>query len=75
MATRNASKVAKIKKREEVFRATGPAPGTISTVRIGAKKDGTITLDGKDITLKGSGKINIEASSDVTIKGSKINQN
>ncbi|MDA8586572.1 type VI secretion system tip protein VgrG [Rhodobacteraceae bacterium] len=39
------------------------------------KKDGTIVLEGKDITVKGSGKINIEASSDVTIKGSKINQN
>ena len=39
------------------------------------KSDGTIILDGKDIALKGSGKIKIEASSDVTIKGSKINQN
>jgi CO/xanthine dehydrogenase Mo-binding subunit len=29
--------------REEVFRATGPAPGTVSTIKIGAKKDGTIT--------------------------------
>ncbi len=29
--------------REEVFRATGPAPGTVSTVKIGCKKDGTIT--------------------------------
>jgi CO/xanthine dehydrogenase Mo-binding subunit len=28
--------------REEVQRATGPAPGSLSTVRIGAKKDGTI---------------------------------
>jgi len=39
------------------------------------KKDGTINIEGKDITLKGSGKINVDASSDVTIKGSKINQN
>ena len=29
--------------REEVFRATGPASGTINTIKIGAKKDGTIT--------------------------------
>jgi CO/xanthine dehydrogenase Mo-binding subunit len=29
--------------REEVFRATGPAPGTVNTIKIGAKKDGTIT--------------------------------
>lgn len=39
------------------------------------KKDGTILLKGKDITIKGSGKINIDAGGDVTIKGSKINQN
>jgi len=39
------------------------------------KKDGTITIKGKDITLDGSGKINVKASSDVTIKGSKVNQN
>ena len=29
--------------REEVFRATGPAPGTVSKIKIGCKKDGTIT--------------------------------
>lgn len=29
--------------REDVFRATGPAPGTINTVKIGATNDGTIT--------------------------------
>ncbi|MBR0683348.1 xanthine dehydrogenase family protein molybdopterin-binding subunit [Roseomonas eburnea] len=28
--------------REEVMRATGPAPGSLSTVKIGAKKDGTL---------------------------------
>jgi type VI secretion system secreted protein VgrG len=39
------------------------------------KKDGTITIKGKDITLEGSGKINVKASSDVVIKGSKIAQN
>jgi type VI secretion system secreted protein VgrG len=39
------------------------------------KKDGTITIKGKDITLDGSGKINIKASSDVVIKGSKVSQN
>ena len=39
------------------------------------KKDGTITIKGKDITLDGSGKINIKASSDVVIKGSKVTQN
>ncbi len=39
------------------------------------KKDGTITIEGKDITVQGSGKINVKASSDITMKGSKINQN
>ena len=39
------------------------------------KKDGTITIEGKDITLNGSGKITVKASGDVIVKGSKINQN
>ncbi|MER8478011.1 type VI secretion system tip protein TssI/VgrG [Mesorhizobium sp. M1163] len=39
------------------------------------KKDGTITIEGKDIMIKGSGTINVKASSDITMKGSKINQN
>ncbi len=39
------------------------------------KKDGTITIKGKDITVNGSGKINIKASSDIVMKGSKILQN
>jgi type VI secretion system secreted protein VgrG len=39
------------------------------------KKDGTIQIKGKDITIDGSGKINVKASSDVAIKGSKITQN
>jgi type VI secretion system secreted protein VgrG len=39
------------------------------------KKDGTITIQGKDITLKGSGAINVKASKDVVIKGKKILEN
>ena len=39
------------------------------------KKDGTIAVEGKDISIKGSGKINVKASSDITMKGSKISQN
>ncbi|RWP00944.1 MAG: type VI secretion system tip protein VgrG [Mesorhizobium sp.] len=39
------------------------------------KKDGTITIKGKDVNVKGSGKININASSDITMKGSEIKQN
>lgn len=39
------------------------------------KKDGSVDLKGKDVTIKASGKINATASSDVVIKGSKIKQN
>ena len=39
------------------------------------KKDGTITIKGKDITIQGSGKVNIKADGDVVVKGSKILQN
>ncbi len=39
------------------------------------KKDGTITIKGKDITIDGSGKIGIKASGDVVVKGSKVGLN
>ena len=39
------------------------------------KKDGTIDIDGKDITIKGSGKITGKASKDMILKGKKILQN
>jgi len=39
------------------------------------KKDGTIGIKGKDITIEGSGKITVKADGDVTMKGSKITQN
>jgi type VI secretion system secreted protein VgrG len=39
------------------------------------KKDGTITIKGKDITISGSGKINVKADSDLILKGSQISQN
>ncbi|TGQ38409.1 type VI secretion system tip protein VgrG [Mesorhizobium sp. M00.F.Ca.ET.216.01.1.1] len=39
------------------------------------KKDGTIGIKGKDITLTGSGKITAKASSDIVMKGSEIKQN
>lgn len=42
---------------------------------ISMKKDGTITIKGKDISINGSGKINVKASSDVVIKGSKVGIN
>jgi len=39
------------------------------------KKDGTITIKGKDIKINGSGKISAKASKDIILKGSKIAQN
>jgi type VI secretion system secreted protein VgrG len=48
---------------------------TTGSASITMKKDGTITITGKDITIDGSGKINVKASSDIVMKGSKILQN
>ncbi len=39
------------------------------------KKDGTIQIVGKDILVKGSGKIDVKASKNITMKGQKILQN
>lgn len=39
------------------------------------KKDGTISIEGKDILIKGSGKITAKASGDMVLKGSKIGEN
>ncbi|MDI5983680.1 type VI secretion system tip protein TssI/VgrG [Halomonas sp. M4R5S39] len=39
------------------------------------KKDGSITIQGKDITINGSGGINVKASKNVVIKGKKVLQN
>ena len=47
----------------------------VGKAAISMKKDGTINIEGKDITTKGSGEINVKASKDITMKGSKINQN
>ncbi|RZL95633.1 MAG: type VI secretion system tip protein VgrG [Variovorax sp.] len=48
---------------------------TTGSASILLKKDGTIQIKGKNITIEGSGKINVKASSDVVIKGSKVLQN
>jgi len=39
------------------------------------KKDGTIAIRGKDISIQGSGGINVKASKSVVIKGQKILEN
>lgn len=58
----------KIDAGDSVLISTGDAS-------ISMKKDGTITIKGKDITIQGSGKITVKADSDVVIKGSKVQQN
>ncbi len=41
--------------REEVFRGTGPAPGSHIQVKIGIKKDGTITAGEADLRFEAGG--------------------
>lgn len=53
---------------EEIQIKTGSASITM-------KKDGSITIKGKNIKIDGSGKINLKASSDLTLKGSQIKEN
>lgn len=53
---------------DEITLKTGDASITL-------KSDGTITIKGKDITVQGSGKIGVKASSDLVLKGSKIANN
>lgn len=69
-------KTLKIDVADEITIATGEASITM-------KKDGTINIAGKDITLKGSGDITVKSSGDIkvsadkdiTMKGTKILQN
>jgi type VI secretion system secreted protein VgrG len=58
-----------------VITASDSVSITTGSASITMKKDGTITIKGKDITIDGSGKINVKASANVVMKGSKILQN
>jgi type VI secretion system secreted protein VgrG len=62
------SKKLSVEVGDEIIFKTGDASLTM-------KKDGTIVIKGKDLTLSASGKINAKASGDVTIKGSKVGGN
>ncbi|HFE37034.1 MAG TPA: type VI secretion system tip protein VgrG [Gammaproteobacteria bacterium] len=53
---------------DEITLKTGKA-------QIVMKKNGDISIQGKNLILKGSGKITAKASSDIILKGSKIAQN
>ncbi len=43
--------------------------------KLNMKKDGSVELQGRDIAIKATGRIEAKASGNVTIKGSKILQN
>ena len=47
----------------------------VGDARLVLKKDGSITLSGKDITLAASGDIQCKAGRNLVMKGSKIAQN
>ena len=64
----NVGKTLTINAGDEVTIVTGKAS-------INMKKDGTIRISGKDITIDGSGKIDIKAKKNITQKGQKILQN
>jgi type VI secretion system secreted protein VgrG len=48
---------------------------TTGSASIAMKKDGSITISGKGITINDSGDMNVKASGNITMKGSKILQN
>ena len=48
---------------------------TVGKASIVMKKDGTISINGKDIAVEGSGKIDMKASGNITQKGQKILHN
>jgi CO/xanthine dehydrogenase Mo-binding subunit len=50
LAKKTGRPVKMVMSREEVFRGTGPAAGSVVEVKIGAKKDGTLTAG--ELTLK-----------------------
>ncbi len=64
----NIGKVLAINAGDEISLTTGDANITM-------KKDGTIVIQGKDITIKGSGEINVKAAKNVVVKGKKILEN
>ncbi len=66
--TLNVGKTLVVQAGDEIVLKTGSATITM-------KKNGDITIDGKNINIKGSSKINAKASSDIIMKGSKILQN
>ena len=48
---------------------------TVGSASIVMRKDGTVAINGKDISITGSGQINGKASKNIVLKGQKILQN
>jgi hypothetical protein len=48
---------------------------SVGRAAIHMKKDGSVLIEGGDITIKGTGKITTKASGEIVLKGSKIQQN
>lgn len=48
---------------------------TVGNASLLMKKDGTIQINGKNISVKASGKINVKANGNITMKGQKILEN
>jgi type VI secretion system secreted protein VgrG len=48
---------------------------SVGKAKIAMKKDGSVLVEGKDLSFKASGKINQKASGDIVLKGSKIEEN
>jgi type VI secretion system secreted protein VgrG len=58
-----------------VIKAGDSVSITTGSASITMKKDGTIDIKGKDITIEGSGKVTVKASGNIVMNGSKILQN
>lgn len=66
--TLKVGKVLAIEAADEIAIKTGEAS-------IHMKKDGTIQIKGKDITIQGSGDIKVKSDKDITMKANNIKQN
>lgn len=67
-SVRIGEKTVNVNAPDEINLATGSAS-------IQMKKNGDITIKGKDIALEGTGQVQVKASGDVTVKGSKVGGN
>ncbi|OYX15012.1 MAG: hypothetical protein B7Z15_01995 [Rhizobiales bacterium 32-66-8] len=59
------------------FSVTAADDATVKSgsAQIELKKDGSVTLRGRDITTNASGRVTVKSSANTVIKGSKIGQN